>query len=167
VIAELPYKGNRLAMTVIVPRDPKGLAALEKKLDGANLAIWLSRLQPRNVQMWLPKFKMDTQYELGPTLGKVGMKKAFDPNEADFTGMSKSGEKLYISRVIHKAFVDVNEEGTEAAAATAVIVAVPTSAPTTFPFIPDVRADRPFIFLIREVDTGAILFMGRMTTPTK
>jgi serine protease inhibitor len=167
LIAELPYKGNRLAMTILLPRSPNGLAALEKQLTGDMLTRSLSRLQNFNVQVTLPKFKMETTYELGEGLKKLGMKKAFTERVADFGGMSKSSDKLYISRVIHKAFVDVNEEGTEAAAATAVIMALPTSAPATFPFVPDFRADRPFVFLIREVDTGAILFMGRMTTPTK
>jgi serpin B len=168
VLVDLPYKGNRLAMTLIVPRSAKGLAEVEKKLTGNALALWTEKLQPRNVQVWLPRFKMDTTYELGETLKGMGMKRAFGEREADFSGMSKSNqEPLHISRVIHKAFVDVNEEGTEAAAATAVIMAVPTSAPATFPFNPEVKADRPFAFLIREIDTGAVLFMGRMTTPAK
>lgn len=170
VIAELPYKGNRLAMTVIAPRSPNGLQAIEKQLTGDALTRWLSRLQPRSVQVKLPKFKLETEYELGPVMEKLGMKKAFTPRVADFTGMSKSSnpdDRLYISRVIHKAFVDVNEEGTEAAAATAVIMAVPTSVPQVYPFTPEFYADRPFLVLIREVDTGAILFMGRMTTPGK
>ncbi len=169
LIAELPYKGNRLAMTVIAPRSPSGLSTLEKKLTGEALTKWLARLESRSVQVKLPKFKLDTEYELGPLLGKLGMKKAIEPEKADFTGMTLSNEKdgLHISRVIHKAFVDVNEEGTEAAAATAVIMALPTSVQTTFPFTPEFNANRPFVFLIREVDTGAILFMGRMTTPGK
>ncbi|MSU77007.1 MAG: serpin family protein [Gemmataceae bacterium] len=168
VLVDLPYKGNRLAMTLIVPRSPKGLPEIEKKLTGNSLAHWTEKLQPRGVQVWLPKFKMDTTYELADTLKAMGMPLAFDERRADFSGMSKSkDEPLHISRVIHKAFVDVNEEGTEAAAATAVIMAVPTSAPANFPFTPEVKADRPFVFVIREVDTGAVMFMGRMTTPGK
>jgi serpin B len=165
VIAEIPYKGNKLAMTVIVPRKANGLPAIEKKLTGESLTHWLGRLQARSVQVKLPKFKLDTHYELGKSLSDLGMKKAFEEKNADFTGMSKSGEKLYISRVIHKAFVDVNEEGTEAAAATAVMMATPSSMPLAFPFTPIFNADRPFLCLIREVETGAVLFMGRITNP--
>lgn len=171
LIADLPYKGNKLAMTVLLPQDPKGLPALEKMLDGATLNAFLSKLQARNVRVWLPKFKLDTSYRLAANLHKLGMKQAFDPDKADFFGMTRSREekdRLHISHVLHKAFVDVNEEGTEAAAATAVIMSVrPVSKPTTVPFTPNVRADHPFVFLIRDVDTGAILFMGRMTAPGK
>ena len=96
------------------------------------------------------------------------MKLAFDKDNANFKGMSLSRrpvDNLFISRVIHKAFVDVNEEGTEAAAATAVMMKVPVSAMGPTPFTPKVRADRPFLFLIREVTTGAVLFAGRVTRP--
>ncbi len=168
-IAELPYKGGKLAMTVILPRNPKGLSAIEKNLSADKLGLWLSRLEARTVQVKLPKFRMETSYGLGEVLGKMGMKKAFDPDRADFSGMttSRSEEhRLHISKVLHKAFVDVNEEGTEAAAATAVIMSKRKSKGAT-PFNPDFYADRPFLFMIREIDTGAILFMGRMATPGK
>jgi len=168
LVAEIPYKDNRLAMTVLLPMRADGLPALEKKLTGDALAKWLSKLESRDVNVKLPKFKMTPDYELGPLLKALGMKRAFEPRIADLTGMSKSlnpNDRLHISRVIHKAFVDVNEEGTEAAAATAVIVAVPGSIPTAHPFTPNFFADRPFVFLIREVESGAVLFMGRMTTP--
>lgn len=169
LIAELPYKGSKLAMVVLVPQSPSGLPALEAKLTGETLTLWLGRLEKRSIQLTLPKFKMETQFELGKTLADLGMPLAFNGLKADFSGMSKSSnpdDNLSISRVIHKAFVEVNEEGTEAAAATAVLMSVfPRSSPPPPPFIPVVRADRPFLFLIREVEAGAILFMGRMTTP--
>ena len=171
LIAELPYKGGKLAMVVLVPQSRLGLPALEAKLTGETLTRWLGRLEGRSIQMTMPKFKMETRFELGKTLADLGMPLAFDEGKADFSGMSRSSDpndNLYISRVIHKAFVEVNEEGTEAAAATAVLMSVvPVSAPPPPPFIPVVRADRPFLFLIREVETGAVLFMGRMTTPSK
>lgn len=168
-MVELPYKGKRLSMLVIAPRDPKGLPAIEAKLTGTTLAAWASKLESFEVRVTLPKFKMETTYELRGPLVKLGMVDAFDDEKADFKGMTKSSnprDRLFISRVIHKAFADVNEEGTEAAAATAVIMMVPLSA-RPVPFIPEFRADRPFLFLIREVDTGAVLFLGRMTTPPK
>jgi serine protease inhibitor len=168
-IAELPYKGGRLAMTVILPRTRTGLPAVEKMLDGPALTRWLSRLEARSVMVKLPRFRMDTEYELGDILQALGMNQAFAKRGADFTGMTTSSDpedRLHISRVIHKAFVEVNEEGTEAAAATAVILGLTDSA-VPEPFNPDFRADRPFLVLIREVDTGAVLFMGRVTTPGK
>jgi serine protease inhibitor len=169
-IAELPYKGNKLAMTVILPNTPKGLETVQKQLTGESLPRWLGHLKPWNMQVKLPRFRMETDYGLNKPLARLGMKEAFKELEADFTGMSKSrhaDDNLSISAVLHKAFVEVNEEGTEAAAATAVIMVVPLSQRILEPFVPDVFADRPFLFLIRDVETEAILFMGRMTTPTK
>jgi len=168
LLAELPYKGDKLAMVVIAPRNPKGLPALEAKLSGQALAQWLGKLDNRDVRVALPKFKLETDYSLGDKLQAMGMKLAFDERRANFHGISKSrnpDDNLSISRVLHKAFVEVNEEGTEAAAATAVMMAVPTSAPVAVPFIPEFRGDRPFLFLITEVDSGAVLFMGRMNGP--
>jgi serine protease inhibitor len=169
---EMPYKGGELSMVVIAPRSPDGLAELEKKLTGGNLQAWLGKLQPRSVHVYVPKFKLETKYDMERILEAMGMKRAFkDPRAADgaqFDGMSQSedpAQKLYISKVLHKAFVEVNEKGTEAAAATAVIMVTPTAAPTSVPFTPTFRADRPFVFLIRDVKTGSILFLGRMTNP--
>ena len=168
LMVELPVKGDKLSMVVIAPQKTDGLAALEARLTGKNLAGWMGNLQKRSVEVTLPRFKMDTDYSLGDTLQKMGMKLAFIERVADFTGMSASrnpDDRLYISKVLHKAFVEVNEEGAEAAAATAVIMAVPNSAPATFPFNPVVRADRPFLFLIRDMESGAVLFLGRVTRP--
>ena len=116
---------------------------------------------------------METKYKLGDTLQKMGMVRAFkDPRDpktgAQFQGMTTSTDpmkQLYISGVFHKAFVEVNEKGTEAAAATAVVMYVPRSAPRDVPFIPEFKADRPFVFLIREKSTGSVLFLGRMMKP--
>jgi serpin B len=98
----------------------------------------------------------------------MGMEQAFDSEKANFSGLTESREpdhELYVSLVLHKAFVDVNEKGTEAAAATAVVMRAGSAAPMNVPFVPTFRADRPFIFLIRERKTGTVLFMGRVTKP--
>jgi len=174
-LMELPYKGDDLSMVLIAPNSPDGLAAIEKKLDAGKLAAWVGKLQKRKVHVFLPKFKMETDYKLGDSLKAMGMVRAFtdprDPvNGADFTGMCASNDpmkRLYITKVLHKAFVDVNEEGTEAAAATAVMMAAPASARLTVPFTPTFKADRPFLFLIRDLNTGSVLFLGRMMTPEK
>jgi serine protease inhibitor len=167
LVAELPYKGDRLSMVVIVPQDPKGLAALEGKLSGDNLSRWLGKLDKRKVHMAMPKFKMETTYSLEDALKNLGMKQAFDQGAADFSGLttSRSGQdRLHISKVIHKTFVEVNEEGTEAAAATAVIVDKNDSKILEHEPIP-FRADHPFLFVIRHNETGSILFMGRLHDP--
>jgi serine protease inhibitor len=167
LVAELPYKGKKLSMVVIAPRNPGGLPALEAKLTGANLTAWLAKLEKRFVAVTLPRFKLETKIELSNMLQKMGMKEAFYLDKADFRGISPSAvkeEKLALSNVLHKAFVEVTEEGTEAAAATFGEVVL-GSAGIDIPFTPEFRADRPFLFLIREIDTGAILFLGRMATP--
>ena len=160
-------------MVVIVPQSADGLADLEKKISSTNLQTWTGRLQRRSVHVFMPKFKLETNYQMADTLKAMGMVRAFvDPrnlaNGAQFDGMSVSQvpeQKLYISKVIHKAFVEVSEKGTEAAAATAVIMMVPTSAPMLSPFTPTFRADKPFVFVIRDKQTGTILFLGRVTNP--
>jgi serine protease inhibitor len=175
---ELPYKGDDLSMVVIAPNDPGGLPAIEEQLTPASLSQWIGQLKKRDTHVYLPKFKMETEYTLGDaealgTLQRMGMVRAFkDPRNpktgAQFQGMTTSTnpmEQLYISKVFHKAFVEVNEKGTEAAAATAVVMAVPASAPMDRPFTPEFKADRPFLFLIREKSTGSVLFLGRMMQP--
>ncbi len=174
-LLELPYKGDDLSMVLIAPNSPRGLAAIEKKLDAGKLAAWVGKLQKRKVHVFLPKFKMETDYKLGDSLKAMGMVRAFtDPRDpqkgADFTGMCASADprlRLYITKVLHKAFVEVNEKGTEAAAATAVMMAVAVSARITVPFTPTFKADRPFLFLIQDINTGSVLFMGRMIKPEK
>lgn len=178
-IAELPYKGGDLSMVLIAPLSANGLPRIEKQLNNENLNTWLGRLKQRKMHVTLPKFKLETNYTLGDsnkasTLQKMGMVRAFTdprhPNGADFTGMHDTDvrqDRLYISMVLHKAFLDVNEKGTEAAAATAVIMPQPESAPIRMPFTPAFNADRPFILMIRHNPTGVILFMGRVMNPTE
>ncbi|MFW6161974.1 MAG: serpin family protein [Planctomycetota bacterium] len=175
-VLELPYKGDELAMVVIAPNSPDGLPALENKLTREALVAWIAKAQKRKTHVLLPRFKLETDYKLGGTLQEMGMVRAFiDPGRnpaegADFSGMTtstKPEDRLFISKVLHKAFVEVNEKGTEAAAVTAVMMAGATAMPTTVPFIPTFKADRPFLFLIRDRVTGSILFLGRVTNPKR
>lgn len=156
-LLEMPYKGDDLSMLILLPRKADGLPALEKKLTAANLQTWMSGMRSRKVLAYVPRFKLTEQFELTSTLSALGMPSAFDSRKANFTGMNGK-RNLFISAVIHKAFVDVNEEGTEAAAATGVLIEA-TSLPPTF------RADHPFVFLIRDNQTGSVLFMGRVANP--
>jgi len=162
-LLELPYAGDGFAMVVLLPRDVDGLKNLENLLNKQTLDHWLTQARELNVAVLLPKFKLAAQFSLAKPLGEMGMTDAFSPG-ADFSGMD--GERdLFISAVVHKAFVDVNEEGTEAAAATGVVMrmnAVRMPRPT-----PIFRADHPFIFLIRDLHSGSILFLGRVVDPTR
>jgi serpin B len=155
---ELPYESKELAMVVLLPRTVDGLASLERSLTAASLTEWASKTFERKVMVYLPKFKLTRRFELAQTMGELGMPLAFS-DSADFSGMCAS-ERLSISKVMHKAFVDVNEEGTEAAAATGTEMRV-TSVQRTTVF----RADHPFVFLIRDNKSGSILFVGRVTNP--
>ena len=159
-LLELPYAGNELSMLVLLP---SSVLFLERQLTAANVAEWTKGLRPELVNVSLPRFKMEwgTKSLVKP-LQDLGMKAAFGP-AADLTGMHSGDEKLYVSDVLHKAFVDVNEEGTEAAAATAVVVDRAPSPPPPQPKV--FRADRPFLFLIRENATGSVLFLGRYAGP--
>ncbi|MBY0230280.1 MAG: serpin family protein [Gemmataceae bacterium] len=162
-VLEMPYAGDEVAMAVVLPKKRNGLAALEKGLTGEKLEGLLGKLgAARRVNVYLPKFKFTLATGLKAPLQELGIKTAFS-READLSGIDGTPE-LYIKDVVHKAFVDVNEKGTEAAAATAVVVAT-KGAPAQV--IPDFRADHPFLFVIREKKTGAILFMGRVSDPTK
>jgi serpin B len=155
-MVELPYKGGELSMVVILPRLPDGLPAVEEQLTPKVLAEWLADLKDRgSLEVSIPKFKIETRYELREHLQALGMTDAF--GSADFTGMAE-GDRDPITHVSHKAFVEVNEEGTEAAAATAVVRALSSFPPPFF-------ADHPFLFLIRDTKRGTILFMGRVEKP--
>jgi serpin B len=159
-VAELPYKGGELSMVVLLPGKHDGLPALEKKLSADALAGWLAKAHDaRGTDLYLPKFRLETDaMMLKESLQQLGMSAAFDPSAADFTGLHTGTERLYVDFVVQKAFVDVNEEGTEAAAATGVgLRAISASL--------DFRADRPFLFLIWDAKRGTILFMGRVQKP--
>ena len=161
-VLELAYAGGDIAMLVLLPKEV-GLDALEKKLTVENVSTWSSGLARKEVEVFLPRFKTTSEFQLGETLSAMGMPLAFSDN-ADFSAMS-SAEELKLSEVIHKAFVEVNEQGTEAAAATGALIQ-PTAAPSDDEKPPVFRADRPFVFLIRDRRTGGILFLGRMNDPS-
>ncbi len=158
-ILQLPYKGGRMAMVIVLPREKDGLAQLEKQFSPGWLHDRLKNAQHQEVIVTVPKFKMTSSLGLSKMLAAMGMTDAFDM-KADFSGMADNRE-LFISDVVHKAFVEVNETGTEAAAATAVAVAAKAMPKPAVTF----RADHPFIFLIRDNVTGSILFMGRLVNP--
>jgi serpin B len=161
-VLELPYVGEDLSMVVLLPGKIDGLPELETYLTPGRLMHWTAGLRKQKVQVFLPKFKMTSQFRLDQTLTAMGMRDAFDPGKANFAGMDGQRNWLYIGAVIHKAFVDVNEEGTEAAAATAVAMRIKMARPPS----PMFRADHPFIFLIRDNKTGSILFIGRVLDPS-
>jgi serpin B len=155
---ELLYAGKQLSMVVLLPKKTDGLPALEKSLNADGLAAVLGKLKMEEVHVSLPRFKTTTDFSLKQPLTDMGMSLPFT-HRADFSGMtSESERRLFIKDVVHKAFVEVNEEGTEATGATGVIVK-DTSEPPAF------IANHPFLFLIRDRGTGSILFLGRVSDP--
>jgi serine protease inhibitor len=172
---ELPYKGGDLAMVVLLPRSPDGLARLEQLLTADRLTKWLGRFTPRGVDTALPRFQQRSQLELSASLRALGMARAFvDPTTgagAQFEGINGAedpSKKLFVGAVFHQAFVEVTEKGTEAVAATAMAMACGDAEPSRVemvPFRPVFRADHPFLFLIRDAKSGTILFLGRMLDP--
>jgi serpin B len=156
---ELPYDGDELSMVILLPASGN-FQAFEGGLQAEDVSDIIGSLEPSEVSLTMPKFEFDSDFSLKDTLAGMGMRDAFSPGDADFSGMTGNRE-LFISDVVHKAFVSVDEAGTEAAAATAVIVA--GSAAPQPPV--EVTIDRPFIFLIRDIQTGAILFIGRVLNP--
>jgi serpin B len=145
-------------MIVLLPRERYGLAAVEERLSAESVRDWTERLHRRQTRVELPRFELESSFGLGSTLASMGMPQAFT-DQADFSGMT--GERdLFISKVIHKAFVEVNEEGTEAAAATGVVMEL-ASAPAE-----PIRVDHPFVFLILDRRTDSVLFLGRVVDPT-
>ena len=159
---ELPYEGEDLSMVIFLPKEIEGLSTLEEHLSVDSVSLWIDQLMntyDREVIVTIPKFKTTSEFELAPTLSGMGMSDAFSPS-ADFSGINGARD-LFISNVIHKAFVDVNEEGTEAAAATGIVM-LKRGARQPLEF----KANHPFMFLIRENQTGSILFIGRIVDPT-
>ncbi|XP_032905314.1 leukocyte elastase inhibitor-like isoform X3 [Amblyraja radiata] len=161
-IIELPYVQDELSMIILLPDDNNGLETLQRSFTLNRLRNWTN---PKNmswtsVQVTLPKFKLEEKYDLSSILPNLGMVDAFDSKKANFSGMSE-GKDLSVSKVIHQSFVEVNEEGTEAAAATAVTMVL-----TSAMFSPEeFKADHPFLFFIRHAKTQSILFYGRLTSP--
>ena len=157
---ELPYDGREISMVILLP-DAGRFQEFEQKLEADQVSGIVTNLKSARVNLTMPRFEFDSEFSLKDALAAMGMPVAFTDN-ADFSGMTGKRE-LFISDVLHKAFVSVDETGTEAAAATAVIVGV-TSAPVEPPV--EFNVDRPFIFLIRDIPTGEILFVGRVLNPS-
>ncbi|MBN2543393.1 serpin family protein [bacterium] len=157
-VLELPYDGEHASMFIVLPREADGIVELENSLTTKNLREWFSGLTLEELVLYLPRFEITWgTIDLKQPLLDLGMIDAFAPGEADFSGMDGTKD-LFISLVLHNAFIEVNEEGTEAAAATAVVM-TKGPGPKTF------RADHPFIFMIKENTTGSILFLGRLMEP--
>jgi serpin B len=164
---ELPYSGNEISMVVLLPKQTDGLAALEHSFTSRSASEWIQKLEPVDkVILSLPSFTMTQQFELSRTLSAMGMAQAFS-GAADFSGMTGKRD-FAISAAIHKAFIDVDEQGTEAAAATAIVMYA-TAMHREFPEPPPIvfRADHPFLFILRDTKSGSMLFLGRVSDPTK
>ena len=158
-LLEMPYGGGKLSMVILLPAETGGLDKLD--VSPAKLSGWLAAARSQKVDVFVPRFRLESQYQLNETLDQMGMHDAFTA-AADFSGMDGQRD-LFLSVVVHKAFVDVNEEGTEAAAATGAGISLTSvQAPT-----PTFRADHPFLFLIRETSSGSILFLGKFAAPGK
>ncbi len=156
---ELPYGDGKLGMLILLPRRDTGLHKLEKKLDAAQVLHWVEQLKESEVSCQIPRWRTSSSLRLGKPLFSLGIKDAFSA-AADFSRMSKT-ESVFISKVLHQAAIDVSEKGTEAAAASAVILSESTGEPESLYF----RADRPFVYFIRERESGLILFAGRLVVP--
>jgi serpin B len=159
---EVPYRDNKASMVIFLPNTKEGIGDIAKSLDDKYYQDIIGSLQSTDVRMSLPKFKMDLQLELSRTLSQMGMPLAFSQDGADFSGMTGSLD-LYISKVIHQAFINVDEVGTEAAAATVVTMSLMMAPQHVEPKY--FNADHPFVFLIKDNTTGSILFMGKIMNP--
>nr|QIR83414.1 serpin 7 [Locusta migratoria] len=162
-VLELPYKGDQLSMVILLPKKNDGLKELEAKLAGVNLPDILNQMRKVEVTVYLPKFKLEHSINLNESLQKLGMKTMFDECNADFTGINDSKPGLVVSKVLHKAFIEVNEEGTEAAAATGAVMCLRMARIPQEPII--FKADHPFVFLIIDCKTKTSIFAGRICIP--
>ena len=160
-LLQLPYENNEITMYVMLPKE-NDIGSVESNLDISFLNTLKNELVPQHVDLHLPKFKFELKYRLKKMLVDMGMPTAFSAG-ADFTGISDDAAGLYIDEVIHQSFVEVNEEGTEAAAATAVVMKEYSAQPSSGPI--EFRADHPFIFFIEHEESGQILFMGKVENP--
>jgi serpin B len=160
---ELPYDGRELSMLVLLPKSGQ-FTSFQDSLDASKVASIIQNLENKKVMLTMPKFEFSSDFSLKNTLSEMGMPLAFS-GDADFSGMDGKRD-LSISDVIHKAFISVDETGTEAAAATAVIVGATAMPPGEPEQIVNMTIDHPFIFLIRDIQTGTILFIGRVISPS-
>lgn len=155
-LLDLPYNGLDYSMSIVLPRDRSGIEAVKRKLSLEEFRKLTSNLREATVEVHLPRFKLEEEYKLKEVLPKVGIRKVFDKSEADLSGIN-GGRDLFVYEVVHKAVVEVNEEGSEAAAVTGVVVNTRTTGgPLQF------RVDHPFLFFIRNTRTGDLLFVGQV-----
>jgi serpin B len=159
---ELPYGRKELSMVIVLPKEIDGLAGLGKRLTSVEFDHWYSRVQETRMNFDMPRFKFTTSLQLRKSLISLGMRTVFAGATADLSGMSE--EHLSVSEVIHQTFIEVDEKGTEAAAATAVVTRGYASVVAT-PDPISIHVDRPFMFVIRDNRTGVILFLGRVSEP--
>ncbi|XP_054109802.2 serpin B6 isoform X2 [Callithrix jacchus] len=159
-ILVLPYVGQELNMIIMLPDESTDLRTVEKEITHEKFVEWtrLDMMDEEEVEVFLPRFKLEESYDMEHILRNLGMTDAFEVGKADFSGMSKTD--LFLSKVVHKSFVEVNEEGTEAAAATAAIMMLRCAR-----FTPRFCADHPFLFFIQHSKTNGILFCGRFSSP--
>jgi serpin B len=162
-MVQMPYRGGDFAMVVVLPKRSDGLDAVEKALTAEGLDGWVAKSERRDVILSLPKFRAEASLDLARPLAGLGMKAAFTPS-ADFSGISEN-DPLWISSVIHQAVVKVDEEGTEAAAATAVVAAGAEKRPERKPPV-EFKVDHPFLYVIRDVSTGVCLFLVHVVDPS-
>ena len=161
-VLRMPYEGDRLSMLVVLPGEPDGLGRLAEGLSAAALDSWITGMEHREVRVVMPKFEARTDYDLKSTLMSIGVTDAFG-GSADLTGIAEGVQGgLYVDKAFHSAYVAVDEKGTEAAATTAFAVAIEEPPPT-----PTFVADHPFLFIIHDSETDAMLFMGRLADPAK
>ena len=157
----MPYKNDKISMLVFLPKETKGLREIENILTPENLNSLLPKMQMTKVDVYFPKFKIAWgTFSLNKVFISLGMSDTFDQGKADFSGI-KVKRDVWIENIFHKAFIEVNEEGTEAAVSTAVAIVQSIEFPVVF------RADHPFIFLIKDNRSGSILFMGRVMNPAE
>ncbi len=160
-VLEMPYAGGEFSMLILLPRAGVELRAIESAFSVAQLEAWIGKLDTRRVEVHVPRFKLEWgPHSLIDPLQALGLRKVFEEGAADLSGMDGTRD-LFVNQVVHKAFVDVGEEGTEAAAATGIGIGITAVEPDPRVF----RADRPFLFLIREKSTGSLLFIGRLANP--
>lgn len=168
----MPYRGGELSMAVVLPDEKDGLRQVEERLDEETLSGWIAAAEKNlvRVPVWLPRFKFENGHDLESTLVQLGVKTAFDPAEADLSRIdgvrptSAGAGRLFVDQIWQQALIEVNEEGTEAAAVTGIAAAKEEKGPSNPPRF---RADHPFLFLIRENANGLILFLGRVVDPSK
>jgi serpin B len=160
-VLEIPYRGHALAALIVLPRERDGLRSLERDLKWSALRELMDQVRPRRVALTLPRFKLESGFDLGDPLAGLGMRKAFDPSAADFSGITGRTGDLFLGSVLHRAFAALDEEGTEASAATAAVLVLGRP-PEPLPFV----VDHPFLFFIRHRSTGGLLFVARVEDPT-